>query len=310
MPLTVPVVGIFTNGAASSATRAQRAARLDDDIARANETWGNDCGLNFVVLRRFTLNVEIDADSVMDVTDQSISDAVDAARRRTNDATAIYVVYLSGKNFAPDADGNLPDGKGIALFSNFRSTTDYDLYGQVALADGALNSNIFPHEAGHGLFLRFTDPDDINSLTDVDPSNPGGDGHSDDPQNLMFPIVPRNNPLINADQCSVASQSKLIIENAAQNGGRAGRNRKRNGGRARRKRLKNKPQMVKRFNKIIAMMRNSARSDKCARRQKTRRRRSAKATCPVCYRSKTNTAVKMKSTRPNAFRRKSAAKAR
>ncbi|MCQ6559379.1 hypothetical protein [Paenibacillus mendelii] len=260
MSFTVPVVGIFTNGAVSSATRAQRTARFNDDIARANQAWGSGffpgvaCGLNFVFLRRFyQSNLTIDASTVDRFDDPQISNLVNAARRATNNATAIYVVYVSGNNFADGADG-----EGGALFKNFRSTTDYELYGQVALAGGALNSYIFAHEAGHGLFGRFVTFNDTISFTTDDPSNPG-DIHSDNPQNLMNSFVPARNPIINSDQCSVARQSKLVMVNVA----RARRNRNR---------LKSNPQMVKRLNKVIAAKMKSAKPDVVRRKRAAWRR--------------------------------------
>lgn len=54
MALTVIVYGIFTAGAGSGATLEQRQARLNADIATANQAWGTrfspgvSCGITFI----------------------------------------------------------------------------------------------------------------------------------------------------------------------------------------------------------------------------------------------------------------------
>ncbi|UVI29219.1 hypothetical protein [Paenibacillus spongiae] len=211
--------------------------------------------MNFVFLRRFYQpNVTIDARTVSSFDDPRISNLVNAARRATNNATAIYVVYISENNFA---DG-FALGQGGAFFRNFQSVTDYELYGQVALAGGAFNTYIFPHEAGHALFGRFVTRNNRIIFTTDDPSNPG-DIHSNDPRNLMNRFVPARNPIINTAQCSVARRSKLVMENAM--------NARRN-----RNRLKNNPQMVQRLNKIISAKMKLAKPDVVRRKLAAKRK--------------------------------------
>jgi len=218
MAFTVPVIGIFTKGAVFSTNFQQRRFRFLTDIASANQVWrtgfspGVSCGINFVSAGWFNFtDVTIDAGTVQSLDDPRITNLIRQVRRYEGVTTAIYVVYLGGLGLPGGANGI-----GGPRFSFFRSTTDYGLFGQIALTNFATQSfggqYVFAHESGHVLFGRFlnTNP---NSFTNNDPSNPGSP-HNNNPQNLMFPVTPRSNPFINAQQCTVARQSKVIIENA------------------------------------------------------------------------------------------------
>ncbi|MFB5189092.1 hypothetical protein [Alicyclobacillus fastidiosus] len=216
MAFTVPVVAIFTNGALSSATPELRRARFLGDLARANEAWGSGfpggvrCELSFVSLREFyRSDVTINAGSVTSVDDPRVDSLINDARKALNDATAIYTVYLSGLTFSTGAIGN-----GGPAFKFFRSPTDYGLYGRASLSDRALDTYAFAHEAGHCLFGRFTSTIDTTSFTINDPSNPGS-AHSSNPKNLMYPIVPSSDPIINATQCTIARDSRIVMETVA-----------------------------------------------------------------------------------------------
>ena len=120
-------------------------------------------------------------------------------------------MYLSGDRLA---DG-FAVGNGGPRFTFFNNTSSYGLVGHIVLTDIAgtpFARYVLAHESGHVLFGRFLTNSPL-SFTISDPSNPGS-GHNNNSQNLMFPIVPANNPFINATQCIVARRSKVIVENA------------------------------------------------------------------------------------------------
>ncbi|OAS15094.1 hypothetical protein [Paenibacillus oryzisoli] len=210
---TVSVVSIFTRGARSSDTPEMRRARVQGDIDRATEAWGSGffpgvrANINFVSFREYYISdVTIVANTVSSVNDARVQSLIMQARTVNNNATAMYVVYLSGPSLSSGAVGN-----GGPQTTFFNSATNYGLYGQVVLTDNASDSYLLAHEAGHVLFGRFTS-NSSNSFTINDPSNPGND-HNDNPQNLMNGFVPSSNPFINEAQGNVAIQSKLILEN-------------------------------------------------------------------------------------------------
>jgi hypothetical protein len=213
-------VSIFTRGARSSETPELRTARVQSDIRRANEVWssgfapGVSCGINFVLLREFYRpEITIDAGTVTTgVADPRIDNLINETRAQLNNATAIYVVYLSGATFSGGSVGNAGP-----RFENFFNVNNFTIIGRAALSDGAFESYLLAHEVGHVLFGRFLN-DDINSFTVNDPSNPG-DAHNNNSQNIMFPIVPAMNPFLNSQQCATASQSRVVLENAASTAG-------------------------------------------------------------------------------------------
>ena len=141
MPFTVPVIGIFTKGAASGGTSQQRQARLQGDIARCNEAWGSGffpgvtCGMTFVAAGRFISSTTINSRSVTSLDDPRILALINSMKRQTNNATAIYLVYVSGD--FPTSSGRVI-GLGGPRFKFFRSTTDYGLFGHVVMSDGLL----------------------------------------------------------------------------------------------------------------------------------------------------------------------------
>lgn len=214
-------MSIFTRGARSSDTPELRTSRVQADIRRANEVWrtgispGVSCGINFVLLSEFYRpEITIDAGTVTDgVGDSRIDNLIRETRTQVNNATAIYLVYLSGEFFS---DG-LSVGNAGPSFENFFNNTNYTIIGRAALSDGAFETYLLAHEVGHVLFGRFLN-DSVESFTVNDPSNPG-DAHNNNPQNIMFPSVPAMNPFLNSLQCNVASQSRVILENAASTAG-------------------------------------------------------------------------------------------
>ena len=142
---------------------------------------------------------------------ESIKDSTD------NINNAIYIVYLSGYNFS---DG--PIGTGGIDIVDFRSGTDYTIYGQVAMTDGAYNLYTFAHEAGHVLFNQY-DPA-TNSFEAIDPSGPYIDPqtgkedpyHNNDSNNIMWPIAASINgptPIITPQQCEKARLSRIVEQN-------------------------------------------------------------------------------------------------
>jgi len=142
---------------------------------------------------------------VADNNDPRVVSLLTDIKTQTNNATAIYVVYLSEQSLSSGAIGNAGP-----VFSFFNSTTDFGLVGHAVMSDGAFESYALAHESGHVLFGRFLNNNDPNSFTINDPSNPGS-GHNNDPQNVMFPFIPASNPFINGTQCSVARQNRVVL---------------------------------------------------------------------------------------------------
>jgi len=210
---TVDVVSIFTRGARSSDTAELRLARVANDIARATAVWstgffpGVSCNINFNNLQIFFRDdVTLEANTVAGISDPRVVNLISQTRAAANNAVAIYVVYASGPNLSSGAIGNAGP-----QFDNFVSMTNFRLSGHCVMSDNAIDSYALAHEAGHVLFGRFLD-NNPNSFTINDPSNPG-EAHNNNPQNVMFPFIPASNPFINAAQCNVASQSRVIREN-------------------------------------------------------------------------------------------------
>ncbi|MFD0590418.1 hypothetical protein ACFQZE_20730 [Paenibacillus sp. GCM10027627] len=210
---TVNVISIFTRGARSSDTPELRLARVTADITRATQVWstgffpGVSCNINFVSQQIiFRDDVTLVASTVPSSSDPRVVNLISQTKAATNNAIAIYVVYVSGPTLSSGAVGNAGP-----YIDNFVNTNNFRLVGHCVLSDDAIDSYLLAHEAGHVLFGRFLN-NDSNSFTINDPSNPG-DGHNNNPQNIMFPFVPASNPFINAAQCGVASQSRVIIEN-------------------------------------------------------------------------------------------------
>jgi hypothetical protein len=212
---TVSVVSIFTRGARSSETAELRRARVASDIARANEAWstgfppGVSCNINFVSFREFFRpDVTLLGSTVPNIGDPRVENLISQTKAETNNAVAIYVVYVSGLYLGSGAIGNAGP-----IFDSFVSQANYQISGHCVMSDDATDTYALAHEAGHVLFGRFPNPNNNNFIID-DPSNPG-QGHSDNPQNLMYPFIPSSMPFINALQCGTASQSRVILENVA-----------------------------------------------------------------------------------------------
>lgn len=210
---TVDVVSIFTRGARSSDTAELRLARVTNDIARATAVWstgffpGVSCNINFNNLQIiFRDDVTLEANTVPGISDPRIINLISQTKAATNNAVAIYVVYVSGPTLSSGAIGNAGP-----QFDNFIDTTNFRLVGHCVMSDDAIDTYALAHEAGHVLFGRFLN-NNSDSFTINDPSNPG-EAHNDNPNNIMFPFIPSSNPFINAAQCSVASQSRVIREN-------------------------------------------------------------------------------------------------
>ncbi|RJX38594.1 hypothetical protein D3P09_13635 [Paenibacillus pinisoli] len=210
---TVDVVSVFTRGARSSDTAELRQARVANDIARATAAWstgffpGVSCNINFNSLQViFRDDVTLVASTVPNIGDPRIVNLISQTKAAVNNAVAIYVIYVSGPTLSSGAIGNAGP-----QFDNFVSTANFRLSGHCVMSDDAIDTYALAHEAGHVLFGRFLN-NNSDSFTINDPSNPG-EGHNNDPQNLMFPFIPASNPFINAAQCNVASQSRVIREN-------------------------------------------------------------------------------------------------
>lgn len=211
---TVDVVSVFTRGARSSETAELRLARVAADISRATQVWstgffpGVSCNINFNSMQViFRDDVTLEANTVSSIADSRVVNLISQTKATTNNAIAIYVVYVSGPNLSSGAIGNAGP-----QFDNFVNTTSFRVVGHCVMSDNAIDSYALAHEAGHVLFGRFLD-NNPNSFTVNDPSNPGN-AHNDNPQNVMYPFIPSSNPFINAAQCNVASQSRVIRENA------------------------------------------------------------------------------------------------
>ncbi|MDN4075450.1 zinc-dependent metalloprotease family protein [Fictibacillus terranigra] len=228
MPIyTVNIYGIFTSGVASGSTVAQRRARLEDDVRRANEIWrlNDENRINFVIARRFIINRTVNATNM--TSDEALMNGsapttiINQVRNMTNNAIGIYVIYLSGNGFSNDADS-----VGGAEPISFVDENNYQFIGQVALTDAALNSDLFAHEVGHVLFARYitnpqnneiiyNDDDPTGPYTEIDPNT--GDlivvepYHSRFTDNIMYPITFGTNRNITAAQLELAGTSNIAL---------------------------------------------------------------------------------------------------
>jgi hypothetical protein len=119
---------------------------------------------------------------------------------------AIFVVYVSGNTFSNGT--SIGSGGARVTINNGVITSEYGRVALTDLAGTANNPYVFAHEAGHVLFGRLNS---AGNYTQTDPST--GTSHNNDPQNLMYPTVPRTNPFINATQCAPARNSMVIREN-------------------------------------------------------------------------------------------------
>lgn len=227
---TVSVVSIFTRGARSSETAEARQSRALNDVAGCNAVWASGfpggwrCNIQFSLLNIiFREDVTIFANTVASVEDPRILNLIGESRAATNNAVAIYVVYLPGDTLI----NGVSNANGGPFFTFFNNINNYGLIGRAIMTDDTVNSYILAHEAGHCLFGQFAGNTD-ESWTIVDPSDLGGDGHNQNPQNIMFGSTPLENPLINETQCNVASQSRIVLENVQTNnpmgGGNTGSN--------------------------------------------------------------------------------------
>ncbi|KSU81991.1 hypothetical protein GA0061096_3586 [Fictibacillus enclensis] len=233
MPIyTVNVYGIFTRGVASGSTVAQRRARLEDDVRRANEIWrlNDENRINFVIAGRFTSNRTVNATNMR--SDEAIMDGSDPitiinqVRNRTNNAIGIYVIYLSGNGFSNNAD-SVGGAAPISFEVDENGQFNYQFIGHVALTDAALNSDLFAHEVGHALFARYirdpqnnqiiyNDDDPTGPYTEIDPNT--GDlidvepYHSRFTDNIMYPIIFGTNRNITAAQLELAGTSNIALQ--------------------------------------------------------------------------------------------------
>ncbi|MES5896562.1 hypothetical protein [Bacillus cereus group sp. RP43] len=215
------VYGIFTNGSTSGGTATQRRARLNADIAKCNQTWqtgGTSC-INFVSGGTYSTQKIINA-SVL-TTNQAMKNGgpvdtlISQVKGLTNNAIGIYVVYLSGDYFAGGSGRTF--GTGSGRFADFRNANDYKIFGYVALTNQAAGSYALAHENGHVLFTSYDSAQ--NAFLTIDPSGPYINpqtnardiAHNNNVNNIMYPTVPRNNPVITSLQCQKARQSKVVL---------------------------------------------------------------------------------------------------
>lgn len=217
---TVNVYGLFTVGSESSGSVAQRRARLNDDVRRANEIWrinGTSC-INFVAAGTAFRNIEIDAGSrtyTQGLTD--VEPLVNGARRVLNGAIGIYIVYLSGNSFI---GGDI--GGGGILVTNYNSPNDYQLIGNVVIPNDGFRTDIFAHEAGHILLTRLSN--DNLSWDNTDPTGPYREFnpetgellvedpyHSANSNNIMYPFISGTNRRISPEQCQIARESTIVM---------------------------------------------------------------------------------------------------
>lgn len=199
MSFTVRVFGIFTNNSRSSTSAPERRARLRSDIANANRAWnqgfagGVRCGINFVFGDTYnrtnhTINASnLPTKDVLNRTD--VMNLINDVRRREGDATAIYVLYLSGERFS--------NGRTVGVAGSRPKFNGIGRVGHVVLTNRAGNVNnpyTFAHEAGHCLGL-----DDITSS-------------NKQCRNLMCNSpIPSINPILRDDQCRAAKRSPVIL---------------------------------------------------------------------------------------------------
>jgi hypothetical protein len=214
MAFSVIVYGIFTAGARSSATAEQRRARLNADLASANQAWGSgffpgvSCGITFYSGGTWNSSRVINASTSAGVSDPRIEALINSVRSRVAVKDAIFVVYTSGNTFSNGT--SIGSGGARVTISNGVITSEYGRVALTDLAGTANNPYVFAHEAGHVLFGRLNS---AGNYTQTDPST--GTSHNNDPRNLMYFIVPRTNPYINATQCITARNSLVILENNA-----------------------------------------------------------------------------------------------
>lgn len=213
MAFTVIVYGIFTAGSRSSATVEQRRARFNADLATANQAWGTGffpgviCGIRFQSGGTWNSARVINAATATGVGNTDIENLINSVRNQVAVKDAIFVVYTSGDTFSNGT--SIGSGGARVTISNGAITSEY---GRVALTNLAGTSNnpyVFAHEAGHVLFGRLNS---VGLYTQTDPST-NGLSHNENPQNLMFRVVPRTNPFINATQCVTARNSMVILQN-------------------------------------------------------------------------------------------------
>lgn len=219
---TVNVYGIFTPGSASGSNVTQRRARLKADVDAANRTWrlgGTSC-INFIQAGTFTTTRVINASSL--TTQQAmqkggpVESLIQIIRTNfTNNSIGIYIVYTSGDYFLGGSGRTI--GSGGAGITDYRNSTDFKMFGRVALSNQALGTYALAHEAGHVLLTSYVA--NQNTFLSIDPSGPYINpqtqsrdiAHNNNPNNIMYPIVPPNNPIITSLQCQKARQSKVVI---------------------------------------------------------------------------------------------------
>lgn len=204
---TAYVVFIFTRGARGSDSIDLQIERTSDDLARANEVWNENCGIEFVryqIVHR--TDYSIPSNTVEDVNDPRIKTLISEVKASLGGMRAIYVVYLSGDYLSTQG----VVGNADPWMTNFSSTTDYVYDGHVVMSDVAVGTYALAHEVGHVLFGRFLN-EEQSSFTVNDPSNPTS-VHSNNPQNIMYFRIPASNPVINSLQCEVASESRVLFE--------------------------------------------------------------------------------------------------
>ncbi|MED4761325.1 hypothetical protein [Priestia megaterium] len=219
---TVNVYGLFTIGSASSGSVAQRRARLNDDIRRANEIWrinGTSC-INFVAAGTAFRNIEIDASSrTYTQALEDVEPLINRTRRTLNDPIAVYVVYLRGNSFRDEYIG----GGGI-LVTRYNSPTDYQLIGEVVIPNEGFNTDIFAHEVGHALLTRLSNNNGNLFWDNTDPTGPYREFdpqtgellfedqiHSSISSNIMYPTISGTNRQIAPEQCEIARRSTIVI---------------------------------------------------------------------------------------------------
>ncbi|MGG1677741.1 hypothetical protein ACIFOT_18555 [Neobacillus sp. NRS-1170] len=209
---TVDVYAIFVNGADPKSNFS----RVKQDIYKANHAWEGCIKflLKGVYFSKGIVNAgTIPADKVFK--NSSIHSLIQSARNANEHKIGIYVFYLKGDFLAEGRGKNVIGVSGTEIV-NFKSSTQYEFFGQILLTDMAANRNTLAHEFGHILFKRF---DKIqNRFINDDPSGPYiyhqmgriDPAHNNNRKNLMFPISPSVNPMVTLQQCQLAKMSKIV----------------------------------------------------------------------------------------------------
>lgn len=202
---TVDVFVFFVNGA----TPNTNIRRIIQDMKKTNSEW-EECiifVLKGIYFSKSNLIVKANSISAKEVfKNRKIESLFKRARKTTGQQSGIYVFYIAG-NYLDEGSGRKIVGAG---------GTHYELFGRVLLTDKADGRFTMAHEFGHVLLKRYDNK--RKRFIHDDPTGPyihykkriKDRAHSNDPNNLMFPISPVANPEISTMQCKIAKQSKIV----------------------------------------------------------------------------------------------------